>query len=89
MLLLRRYSICLLLFAAVVAVEPLLHSHPLEQNSIPGPCAVCATGVVRLPHIAAVLTAPRLIVYTLTAQATRRLVVPAASTLPSRAPPLA
>ncbi|HYS54215.1 MAG TPA: hypothetical protein VER58_10685 [Thermoanaerobaculia bacterium] len=87
MLVLRRYSTLLLFFAAVIVAEPLLHSHPLQQNSIPGACAVCATGVGRLPRIAPAISAPRVIVYTLTPSAIQRVIVPAVSTLPSRAPP--
>src|SRR5213592_4625078 len=85
---LRRFSILLLFFGAIIAAEPLLHSHPLKQNSIPGACAVCATGVGRLPRIAPAIAAPRVVVYTLKTRAVARVVVAETSTLPSRAPPI-
>jgi len=78
----------LLFFAAIIAVEPLLHSHPIQQNSIPGACAVCATGVGRLPRIAPAIAAPRVVVYTLKTRAVARVVAAETSTLPSRAPPV-
>jgi hypothetical protein len=85
---LRRFFIPLIILAALIAAEPLLHSHPLQQNSIPGGCAVCATGVGRLPSNAPQVGAPRLIAYTLTTQTESVAIVTVALTLPSRAPPV-
>jgi hypothetical protein len=85
---LRRFSIPLLVLAALLAAEPLLHSHPLQQNSVPGPCAVCATGVGRLPSTAPAIAAPRLVVYTLTTQAVSLPIVSVVLSVPSRAPPV-
>jgi hypothetical protein len=84
----RRFSIPFLFLAALITAEPLLHSHPLQQNSIPGACAVCATGIGRLPSTAPQVGAPRLIAYTLTAQTESVAIVAVALTLPSRAPPV-
>ena len=62
---LRRLSPFILLVAVLIAAEPLLHSHPLESG-VSGPsrstaCAICATGIGRLPTvIAAVGAAPLL-----------------------------
>jgi hypothetical protein len=84
---LRRFSIFLFLFAALIAAEPLLHSHPIQQNFIPGACAVCATGVGRLPLVAPSVAAPQTIVYTLTAPAVTVVGATLVLWLPSRAPP--
>jgi hypothetical protein len=84
---LRRFSIFLFLFAALIAAEPLLHSHPLQQNFIPGACAVCATGVGRLPLVAPSVAAPQTIVYILTAPAVTVVAATLVLWLPSRAPP--
>ena len=55
---LRRFSLFVLVVAALIAVEPVLHQHPLEQNSIPSQaCAVCATGIGQLPAITKVTVA--------------------------------
>jgi hypothetical protein len=86
---LRRLSIFLLLCSALIAAEPLLHSHPLQQNAVPGACAVCATGVVRIARATPQVSAPRLVVYTLTAFSATVPPVTLALTLPSRAPPIA
>ena len=85
---LRRFSIPVLILAALLAAEPLLHSHPLQQNSVPGPCAVCATGVVRLATKAPTVGAPRLIVYNLTTQVVTLAIVQVALSVPARAPPV-
>jgi hypothetical protein len=87
-IMLRRFSIPVLILAALIAAEPLLHSHPLQQNSLPGACAVCATGVGRLPSGAPQVGAPRLIVYTLAAQTVSAAIVQVVLALPSRAPPV-
>lgn len=84
---LRRFSIPLLVLAALLAAEPLLHSHPLQQKSVPGPCAVCATGVVRLPSTAPTVGVARHIVYTLTTRVAAVAIVQVVLNVPSRAPP--
>jgi hypothetical protein len=84
---LRRFSIPILLLAALLAAEPLLHSHPLQQNSVPAPCAVCATGVVQLPSTAPTVGAPRLIAYTLTTRIADVAVAAVVLNVPARAPP--
>jgi len=87
LLMLRRFSISLFIFAALIAVEPLLHNHPLQQNLVPGACAVCATGVGRLPTVAPALAAPQTVVCTLTVPAVTIVVATVVLSLPSRAPP--
>jgi len=88
-LMIRRCSIFLLVLAALMAVEPLLHSHPLQPNSIPETCAVCASGVAPLPMVVPAISAPQNVVYTLVATTTAIRTVTVAITLPSRAPPAA
>jgi hypothetical protein len=83
----RRLSMLVLVIAALTAVEPLLHHHPLQQDSIPSACAICATGVGRLPAMMPALAAPQIVVYTLASAA---VVMPGDAieiALPSRAPP--
>jgi hypothetical protein len=86
----RRFSMFVLLLAALIAVEPLLHQHPLEQNSIPASaCAVCATGVGQLPVIVPAVAAPQIVVYTLISASVPLRTINATPSLPSRAPPAA
>jgi hypothetical protein len=85
---LRRFSIFLFICSALIAAEPLLHSHPLQQNLVPGACAVCATAVGRLPMMAPSVAAPQTIVYTLAPPAATVPVATPALSLPSRAPPV-
>ncbi|HMC21091.1 MAG TPA: hypothetical protein VKL19_04540 [Thermoanaerobaculia bacterium] len=84
---LRRFSIFLFIFSALIAAEPLLHSHPLQQNFVLGACAVCATAIGRLPIVAPSVAAPQTIVYTLAAPGAAVPVATPALSLPSRAPP--
>jgi len=84
---LRRFSIFLFISAALVAAEPLLHSHPLQQIPVPGACAVCATGVGPLPLTAPAVSAPQVVVYTLVVILATTVDSPLAYSLPSRAPP--
>ena len=86
---LRRFSTFVLIVAALIAVEPLLHNHPLlEQTRIPSPCAVCVAGTAPLPQVTVAPAAPQVVVYTLAA-ATVTLVAEAVETaIPSRAPPV-
>lgn len=56
----RRLSPFILLIAVLIAVEPLLHNHPLESRTSSGSaCAVCATGVGSLPTNVVVVGAPQ------------------------------
>jgi hypothetical protein len=88
---LRRWQVFIFLFAALLVAEPILHSHPLRQ-SIDGStsgstCAICASGVGRLPIVAASVAAPQVVIY---AVATAPVMIAAAAPLPpiaSRAPP--
>jgi hypothetical protein len=89
----RRLRVFMLVFAALLAAEPLLHNHPLGQiqdgsSSSAATCAICATGVGRLPIIASAVTAPRLVVYSLSVAPVSVIAVAFALPLASRAPPV-
>jgi len=85
----RRFSTFVLLVAALIAVEPLFHNHPLEQTRIPSPCAVCVTGTAPLPQVVAAPEAPRVVVYTLTTFTVPMVAEAVETAIPSRAPPAA
>jgi hypothetical protein len=84
---LRRFSAFVLIVAALIAVEPLLHNHPLQQKDIPHPCAVCATGIAPLPSATPTIAAPQIIVYAITALAVTFVTTGTSLTLAPRAPP--
>jgi hypothetical protein len=91
----RRLSILLIAVAALLAVEPLLHQHPITGRSTDAAatssatCVVCAAGVSRLADAAPAVVAPVRIVYASFATVTTSLRIGVALTLPSRAPPAA
>lgn len=86
---LRRSRISLLIFAALLLAEPLLHSHPLQLGgrASDAPCVVCAAGAVRLPAVTVSVAAPQIIAYTVTPAAVIFVTVTLVSSLASRAPP--
>ncbi|MEA2569017.1 MAG: hypothetical protein QOI24_1018 [Acidobacteriota bacterium] len=87
--------VLLLVFAALFALEPVLHTHPLTfadaggLASSPAPCAACASQTVRITPPAPALAAPQTVAYTLTACIIGATAVSAPSSTPSRAPPAA
>jgi hypothetical protein len=90
---LRRLPLLIFLVAALLVAEPLLHTHPLLQragdaSTSATSCAVCASGVGRLPLMVPSVAAPQMVVYTLTSAAPTIVTVPVAIALASRAPPL-
>jgi hypothetical protein len=92
---LRRLPLLIVAVALLVAIEPVVHSHPLWENSdarsaaSSSACAVCAAGVTQLPAVAPSIAAPVVVVSVLTvqpvSQASASVVLPVAS----RAPPAA
>jgi hypothetical protein len=82
----RRLAFLILAVALLLAIEPVVHSHPLWENSA---CAVCAAGVTRLPTAAPSIAAPLVVVSELAAQPASTVSASVAHTLPSRAPPAA
>ena len=89
----RRLSPFILVVALLIAAEPLLHQHPLEHGASgrtsSTACAICATGVGRLPTVVVMLSAPQLPEQTFAVVVLP--IVTADSPLPrsSRAPPAA
>jgi hypothetical protein len=81
----------LLVFAVVLAAEPVVHNHPLlsASNSAGAVCAVCASGIGRIPAAMPAVVAPEIVVTTII---TPDVVEPAVVTptpRASRAPPTA
>jgi len=88
---LRRSALFVLIFAALLAIEPVLHSHSLQHaSSNPSDsCAICAAGTARLPIVAPTVVAPQTVAYTVTATPISIVTVDVAIALSSRAPPAA
>ena len=88
---LRRTSILVLVLAALLAVEPVLHRHSLQQanGGASDSCAICVAGVARLPVAVASVAAPQVVAYTMTVERVRTVTVDASLPLSSRAPPAA
>jgi hypothetical protein len=84
----RGILVFVLLVAAAVAVEPLIHTHPLSQTSN-GPCAICVTSVGRLTSLTVTAASPLVAVSTVVAITATCASKPAAGPLSSRAPPAA
>ncbi len=88
---LRRLSIFAFVFAALLLAEPLLHNHPLQPVGTSAAagvtCAICASGVQRLPMPAPSVAAPQIIVDILPTIAVTIVTVIFALPLTSRAPP--
>ncbi len=92
---LRRLTLPILAAALLLAIEPVVHSHPLWENSdartaaTNGACAVCAAGVTQLPSVPPAVVAPVVVVSVMAAEAVSPLSASLVLTLPSRAPPAA
>jgi hypothetical protein len=91
----RRLQIFAVLVALLLAAQPLLHSHPLDaggdtaKTSSATSCAVCATGIGRLPSTTPSVAAPLSVLYTLTTPPLEAIVTVASFARSSRAPPVA
>lgn len=89
----RRLPLLVSMIATLLAIEPLLHQHPLNANpdaaAASTGCVVCAAGVNRLPHAVPAVVAPQVVVYALVATIVVSLTRGGSITLPSRAPPSA
>lgn len=84
----RGVLVFVLLIAAAIAVEPLIHTHPLTQTPN-APCAVCVGSVGRLAALQATPAAPITHVSTIASLPAAAIVYRAAMPLASRAPPAA
>jgi hypothetical protein len=85
----RRFSVFVLVVAALIAAEPLLHNHPLlQQNAIPDACVICATGVAPLPSAVPTVCAPQVVAYTIATVVVTAVIHGDSISLPPRAPPV-
>ena len=89
----RRLPLLVLLIAAFIAAQPLLHTHPLQGDSAnaasSSSCAICAAHIGRLPIAVPTIAAPQVIVYTVAAPIVITIAVLTFSPRTSRAPPAA
>ena len=92
---LRRLPLLIVAVALLLAVEPVVHSHPLWENSDArtaasnGACAVCAAGTTQLPTVAPAIVAPVVVVTVIAPQPVSRQAASVSLPLASRAPPAA
>jgi hypothetical protein len=83
------------LVALLLAAQPLLHNHPLDgsgdvaKTSSASSCAVCATGIGRLPSTTPSIAAPIVVLYTLATPPLGAVVAILSFARCSRAPPIA
>jgi len=75
-----------MLIAAAIAFEPIIHTHPLSQTS-QSSCAVCVSVVGPATPLAQAPSAPHVVVSIVAAPCVIAIVQPAAVPLASRAPP--
>jgi hypothetical protein len=90
----RRLQIFAVLVALFLAAQPLLHNHPLDaggetSTTSSSTCAVCATGIGRLPSTTPAVAAPIVVLYTMATPDLAPVVDVASFTRSSRAPPAA
>ena len=84
----RAVLVFVLLVAAAIAVEPLIHTHPLTQSSN-APCAVCVASVGSLTVLNPVPSAPLTHIGTIGSRPVAAIIHRSAMPLASRAPPAA
>jgi hypothetical protein len=88
----RTLHVFIVLVALLLATQPLLHNHPLDsgddaKSSSASSCAICATGVGRLPSATPSVAAPVVVLYTIASPALPRVAAVACFARSSRAPP--
>jgi hypothetical protein len=86
----RTLHVFVVLVALLLAVQPLLHNHPLDSanTSSATSCAVCATGAGRLPSTTPSVAAPLAVLYTLATPALPEVAAVTSLARSSRAPPI-
>jgi hypothetical protein len=84
----RTAFVFVLLIAAAIASEPLLHTHPLSQTSSV-PCAVCVNVVGPVTSLAPAAISPLVVVCAVAPVVVSTIVRHPGSPLASRAPPVA
>jgi hypothetical protein len=87
----RTKIVLLLVFAALFALEPVVHTHPLTFGgpASSSPCAACASHTARIAPPAPAVAAPQTVAYTLTVRTGEATCAAAPLSVPSRAPPAA
>ena len=88
---LRTRVALLLVFAALFALGPVLHNHPLSSDlsGSAAPCTACVSQIARVAPPPPAVVAPVVVVYTIVAQTASMPSAAAPLILPSRAPPAA
>jgi hypothetical protein len=84
---LRRLPLLIVAIAFLVALEPVVHSHPAAGNG--SICAVCAAGPTQLPTTVPAVVAPAIIVSVVAAQPISQQSASVVLPRASRAPPAA
>jgi hypothetical protein len=79
----------LIVLAAVIAAEPVIHSHPLvpDNAAVQSLCAVCASGPARLSIGAPTVAAPTVVLYAIDTHPTAAPAEAPAFGCDSRGPP--
>lgn len=95
----RNVALLIVVIAAAIALEPVLHTHPLISHGSPDihslsastslPCAVCTTSTDRVTLAPQVTEAPLAAESDVAEGALSRVALPDRSSLASRAPPAA
>lgn len=84
----RAAFVFVVLVAAAVAFEPLIHTHPLSQRT-PVPCAICVSAVARITGLTLSAVSPLVVVAAVAPAAVSPAVKCAEAPRASRAPPAA
>jgi hypothetical protein len=94
----RLMPVVLLLAAAILALQPVIHHHPLAPPAASErgtfsiattiPCSICAIGADRVVVSAPAAVAPLVVVFVLVTIVTTAVSRDALIALPSRAPPV-
>jgi len=85
MLGMRRFQwILLVAFALLIAIEPVVHSHPIGSDT---QCAICAAGNQRIAEPPPAIAAPNVVIWTLTIREVALPAIAGVNALPSRSPP--
>jgi hypothetical protein len=82
----------LLVFAVVLTAEPVVHNHPLlsaSDSAGASVCAVCASGIGRIPAAVPAIVAPEIVVTTIGIPDLVEPTLVTATPRASRAPPTA
>ena len=85
----RSLIVFVLLVAAAIALEPVVHTHPLTQNASATQCALCVNAHAGVTVLQPAVSSPLVVVGRVAAMHPIAEAVPAPVQLASRAPPAA